>query len=218
MKIAYLWPPPKSGIASDDITSEHCLPDKKQGGTSTSTPEAELVALADFMKGSALRSMSLRTTILGKGSPLVVYEDNEAAAQSKFKAMRHVLRHHGVRLGFLHDCWKDGQFELRNCDPSVMGADIFIKLFLNPINWESATRLVGIRKPGKIALANSSVVTLEPSPAEPIILKSALNTPPTSPICMDGLPYTLFVALKAGEGGIVAGRLADVCSFFIYKT
>ena len=91
---------------------------EKQGGTSASTPEAELVAPADFIKGSALPSMSLWQTILGKDSPLAVYEDNEAAVAivrtGEFKAMRHVLRHHGVRLGFLHDCWKDGQFDLRN--------------------------------------------------------------------------------------------------------
>ena len=85
---------------------------KKQGGTSTSTPEAELVALADFVKNSALPALSLWRAILGKDMPLVIYEDNEAAATicrtGKFKAMRHVLRHHGVRLGFLHDCVVQG--------------------------------------------------------------------------------------------------------------
>ena len=77
--------------------------------------------------------MTLWMTILGKDMPLIVYEDNEAAATivrtGKFKAMRHVMRHHGVRLGFLHDCHKAKQFELRSCDTSIMKADIFTKLF-----------------------------------------------------------------------------------------
>ena len=70
---------------------------------STSTPEAELVALAGCVKNPALPALTLWLTILGKDLPLIVYEDNEAAATivrtGKFKAMRHALRHHGVRLG-----------------------------------------------------------------------------------------------------------------------
>ena len=118
---------------------------------------------------------------------MIVFEDNEAAATivrtGKFKAMRHVLRHHGVRLGFLHDCVEQGHFDLRNCDASVMGADIFTKFFDNPVSWDSVVRLIGIRKTGKVAFNTAAVnttVTLEPSIEEPVVLKSALKRVPTS--------------------------------------
>lgn len=48
---------------------------------STPAPEAELVALADFVLNSALFALPLWQTILGKDQPLVAYEDKRLLPQ-----------------------------------------------------------------------------------------------------------------------------------------
>lgn len=67
-----------------------------------------------------------------------------------------------------------------------MKADIFTKFFINPVNWESAVSLIGIRKPGRVSfntVASTPLVTLEPGPADwrITVSRSALKTPPSSP-------------------------------------
>ena len=123
---------------------------KKQGCTSHSTVEAEVVSLNTAVRLIGLPALDLWETIVKRPMALKVYEDSQATAKivqsGKFQVMRHVKRTHGVQLSLLHDLVKRGTFMLEDCDTTVMAADIFTKFFITPCKWEHAILLICVLK------------------------------------------------------------------------
>ena len=123
---------------------------KKQGCTSHSTVEAEVVSLNTAVRLIGLPALDLWETLVKRPMVLKVYEDNQATARivqsGKFQVMRHVKRTHGVQLSLLHDLVKRGTFILEDCDTTVMAADIFTKFFITPCKWEHAILLICVLK------------------------------------------------------------------------
>ena len=75
---------------------------KRQGGTASSTPEAEIVSANKLLRELLFPLQELWSFILGRQVRCIVYEDNEAAIktlQSGYSlAMRHLARHQRVSL------------------------------------------------------------------------------------------------------------------------
>ena len=81
---------------------------QKQGCTSASTPEAEVVALMQMVKNLGIPSMDFMDLVFGRKTQIKCYEDNEATQKilknGKFeKALGHVNRTHGITLSWLTD-------------------------------------------------------------------------------------------------------------------
>ena len=127
---------------------------KKQGSTANSTPEAEIVALNDLVRSTAVPALDLWETICQREVELKVYEDNQATAKivrsGKFKALRHVKRCHGVKLSFLTEQLRAKTFNLLDCNTTAMSADIFTKHFTCLPKWLHAIELIGMCKANMI--------------------------------------------------------------------
>ena len=127
-----------------------CAMCKKQGSTANSTPEAEIVALNDLVRSTAVPALDLWETICQREVKLKVYEDNQATAKivrsGKFKALRHVKRCHGVKLSFLTEQLQAKTFDLQDCNTTAMAADIFTKHFTCLLKWLHAIELIGMCK------------------------------------------------------------------------
>ena len=79
---------------------------------------------------------------------MVLYEDNQAAAQivktGKSQKLRHVRRTHGISISALHDWHRKKVFKLADCHTKAQAADLFTKAFTNPESWEHAYTLIGM--------------------------------------------------------------------------
>ena len=112
----------------------------RQSCQSQSSTEAELLSANASLQELGMPAMDFWEAVLGRPVKLIMYEDNQACAKiiqsGKFDKMRHVSRAHGVRLSFMHDCFKRGIFELKDCNTNAMKGDIFTKFFSNPFKWQ----------------------------------------------------------------------------------
>ena len=77
-------------------------------------------------------------------------EDNQATIQilktSKNPALRHLSRTHRVNISWLCEVFKDlKEVELVYCKSDEQAADILTKAFTNPIKWQAALDLIGIK-------------------------------------------------------------------------
>ena len=106
----------------------------KQTCTSTSTPEAELVAANTVLKALGIPLLDLLEELVGDPVSLDFEEDNEtcitAIRAGQSPTMRHLKRCHNVSLKWLHDVLtQNKQMNINKCASADMTADIFTKPF-----------------------------------------------------------------------------------------
>ncbi len=121
---------------------------KKQTCVSHSTPEAEIVA-ADFaLRTEGLPMLILFDHLTGKESKCMFHEDNETmitvCKSGKNPTMRHLGRTHRVSIRWLYERFKERWHDLRYVKSEFQAADIFTKMFTNPIYWQQNLRLIHV--------------------------------------------------------------------------
>ena len=123
---------------------------KKQSCVSHSTPEAEIVAADLAIRTEGLPALQLWDMVFERSVKLKFQEDNQATIQilkaAKNPALRHLSRTHRVNISWLCEVFKDlKEVELVYCKSDEQAADILTKAFTNPIKWQAALDLIGIK-------------------------------------------------------------------------
>ena len=123
---------------------------KKQTCVSHSTPEAEIVAANAAVRLEGLPALQLWDTILDRKVHATLLEDNQATLQilksGKNPALRHISRTHRVNMAWISDVFrKCDQMGIKYCSTSEQAADIMTKGFTNPVVWDRAISLIGLR-------------------------------------------------------------------------
>ena len=119
---------------------------KKQSAVSHSTPEAEIVALDHVVRIMLLPAMTLWDTILRRPVVAQVCEDNQACYQvcktGLNPTMRHLERTHKCNIRWLHERYKEEEYELLKIDTHAQAADIFTKPFVDPAYWTAVKSMI----------------------------------------------------------------------------
>ena len=120
---------------------------KKQSCVSHSTPGAEIVAA---IRTEGLPALQLWHMVLERPVRLLFQEDNQATIlvlkTPRNPILRHLNRTHRVNVSWLCEVFENlKEVELKYCKTGEMAADIFTKVFTNPIKWNAAFELIGIK-------------------------------------------------------------------------
>jgi hypothetical protein len=113
-------------------------------------PEGETVAANAAVRLEGLPGLQLWEIILERKVQATLLEDNQATLQ-KFKTgknptLRHLSRIHRVNMAWISDVFrKCDQTCIKDCSTSEQAADIMIKGFTNPVVWDRAISLIGLR-------------------------------------------------------------------------
>jgi hypothetical protein len=123
---------------------------KKQTCVSHSTPEAEIVAANAAVRLEGLPALQLWDILMNRKIQATLLEDNQATLQilrsGKNPALRHISRTHRVNMAWISDVFrKCDQMGIKYCSTSEQAADIMTKGFTNPITWNRAISLIGLR-------------------------------------------------------------------------
>ena len=121
---------------------------KRQTSTSSSTTEAEVIAVANAVFGEAIPVLQLWETVLGRPVELVIMEDNQATIQVVNRGysakLRHILRTHKINLGSLKELLTENDIKLQYIESAKQSADVFTKA-LEPIKWPNALELLNMK-------------------------------------------------------------------------
>jgi hypothetical protein len=132
---------------------------KRQGATSHSTSESEMIALSKILRECLVPQMGLWKLLMGKTVPGVIYEDNESAiviAKSGYSPqLRHLAKHHRISLGLVHDFVSHEDIELLHISTDKQKGDILTK-GLSKIKHAQMSELIGLY--GGIMLICGSVL------------------------------------------------------------
>jgi hypothetical protein len=100
----------------------------KQKGISTSTAEAEYIALSNATKEAIFLRHLLSEFANAEYGPVVIYEDNQAAlAIAKNPVLHSKTKHIDVCYHFTREAVSSGQIRLDYCNTKAMTADILTK-------------------------------------------------------------------------------------------
>jgi len=123
---------------------------KRQGCTSTSTPEAELISACKILREYLVPLQSFWSVLLQKVVPCVLKEDNESAIkilQAGYSlAMRHISRTHKYNLSQASEMLRLEGFSLEYCPTAEQIGDFLTKA-LDKNFLQRALKLAGI-EPG----------------------------------------------------------------------
>jgi len=131
----------------------------RQTCTSSSTPEAELVAGHNGYKNILMPALDLWEVLLPKGTQGVFHEDNTAMIRvvqtGRNPSMKHLHRVHGISIGFLHERLtlpetKD-PVDLVYEESANMAADVYTKAFTSVEKWGNARRLINVFAPDDLS-------------------------------------------------------------------
>ena len=137
----------------DDVTMPIAWSSRKQGSTSSSTPEAEIVSMSVAVREDGIPLQQLFSELLGRPVRMVVMEDNEASITIVRKGysptLRYLSRVQRTSIGFLHEIFveeslKDfGEALLMFAPTATHKGDQFTKE-LGPIEFERALELINM--------------------------------------------------------------------------
>ena len=112
--------------------------------TSSSTPEAEYVAMAHGVKELLWTFQTLLTIGISVRLPIVVMEDNQACIQiADNPVSQRRTRHMDVRYHFIRDQINDGIITVRYCATRDMLADVLTKVMPRPAFLRLRDKIVG---------------------------------------------------------------------------
>ena len=101
-----------SFVGGENKPFAYAAKSKAIGSVCSSTPEAELVAANRVIKEIGLATADLFSVLTEKPIPCVLREDNTAAIQiittGRNPTMRHLARHQGIGIRFLHGIFPCG--------------------------------------------------------------------------------------------------------------
>ena len=123
---------------------------KKRSCASHSPPGAEIVAADSAIRTEGLPALQLWHMVLERPVRLLFQEDNQATIlvlkTPRNPILRHLNRTHRVNVSWLCEVFENlKEVELKYCKTGEMAADIFTKVFTNPIKWNAAFELIGIK-------------------------------------------------------------------------
>ena len=121
---------------------------KRQGCTSTSTPEAEIISACKILREYLVPLQSLWSNMLSREVECVVKEDNEAAIKIFIAgyslAMRHLERTHRYNLSQASEILRLPGFRLEYCNTKEQLGDLLTKV-LDKTDLQRGLDLAGIR-------------------------------------------------------------------------
>ena len=128
---------------------------KRQGSTSSSTPEAETISISTGLKSEGLPMQDLFSAALGRTVHLRCLEDNttaiSAARASYSPALRHLPRTERISVGVLYEAFVErGDCTLQCQASGEHKGDMFTKR-LDPATLEAAIERASIRRMKKLA-------------------------------------------------------------------
>ena len=122
---------------------------KRQGATSRSTTEAEIISLAHGVFDS-LPMLEFIEEVYKREVELICMQDNSAViticGQGYSAKLRHVSKHHRINLSSLYETFSSGNAKILYIKTDCQRADPMTKP-LAVAKWEHALKLLGITKP-----------------------------------------------------------------------
>ena len=120
---------------------------KRQGATSHSTTEAELIAASKVLRESLIPLMALWSIMLDRPVKGTIFEDNTSTItvikNGYSPQMRHLQKHHRISLGIVHELCEHEDLDVKHTTTDKQKADICTKGLARPKH-EPACRMVGL--------------------------------------------------------------------------
>ena len=120
---------------------------KRQGATSHSTTEAELIAASKILRESLLPLMALWSIMLDRPCKGVIWEDNMSTItvieNGYSPQLRHLQKHHRISLGIVHELCLHEDLAVKPISSDKQKGDILTKGLSRPKH-EPACRMVGL--------------------------------------------------------------------------